>query len=145
MKKILPILSVLFITALSIGCSNDNDNTDYALMEELQGKWKLTARQTDTSVEPIPVTNGYELELKSDREFTSDEINGYLGGHYTIINKPGQNIMLIYQRSVDSRLVYKHFSYNPENSDRLVIYSSTPEPGEDDDIYFEADILTRVE
>lgn len=144
MKKILPFFSLLFIMTLSISCSEDNDNTDYALMKQLEGKWKFTAMSTDTSTEPIPVDNGYTLELKSDRSFTSDEINGYLGGHYTIINEPSENIMLVYQRSVDSKLIYKHISYNPE-TDILYVYSSTSEPGDDDAIYFEYQILTRVE
>lgn len=145
MKKTIPFFGLLFTLTLFISCSNDNDTTDYALMKQLEGKWKYTALYTDTSTEPIPVSNGYELELKGDRSFTSDEVNGYFGGHYTIINEPGKNIMLVYQRSVDSKLVYKHINYNPENSDTLYVYSSTSEPLSDYAIVFEAQILTRVE
>lgn len=142
MKKFLSILSLSSISLLFIECSSDTNNEDSALLQEVQGKWKLTEYFTDIAEEEYLVDDGYELELKSNKTFSSDEVPGYTGGVYTVINKPGKNIKLLYQNNSGSVVVYKYINGTQPNT--IYLQSSNPEPGSDEWGYFAGEVLSRI-
>jgi hypothetical protein len=141
MKKTLPIL-IVFITLFLASCSQNDDNTDQVLLEQIQGKWKLTELVNDTDPFSTPVTNGYEMELLSDGTFISNEENGFTGGTYTVINSPGKNLRLIYKKEWDAKVVYKYISSVTDQNLYLQGYST--EPFSDEFAFFGADVWTRI-
>ncbi len=144
MKKFTSAIGLFLIALLFIGCSNDtnDDNIDTELMEQVQGKWRLTEFQTDTDPISTPIANGYTMELKSDGTFTSDEVDGYTGGTYTVIKNPGKNLQLMFTKQWSAKLYYKYI--NSVTADHMYVQASTAEPLSDEFGYFESYTLTRI-
>jgi hypothetical protein len=144
MKKLIPTAGLILIALVFSGCSTDfaDNNENTALIEQIQGKWKLTESYSDDQPVNTPIGNGYEIEFKDDKTFISNEENGYTGGTYTILNTQENNIRLIYSKNWSSKLVYKHI--NQLTDDKMYVNASTQEPIPADEISFAGYILTRV-
>lgn len=143
MKKILPTLSLVLITFLFNSCSTDLDNNeDAAQIQSIQGKWKLTESYADDQPVNTPIVNGYEIEFKSDKTFTSNEENGFTGGTYTILKTPKNNLRLVYKKNWDAKVVYKYI--NQVNAVNINIEASNPEPTPEGTNYLSGLILTRI-
>lgn len=143
MKKIIPTASLILIALLFNGCSTDlTNNEDTALMQQIQGTWKLTASYSDDQAVNTPINNGYKISFNSDKTFNSDEENGYSGGAFNIIKSPGKNLKLVYNKQWSAKQVYKYIN----QVDELHIYlqASNPEPTKDGQAFFTGYILTRV-
>lgn len=140
MKKIIPILA--FVSLLFIGCSTDLDNNeDAVLLEQIQGKWKLTASQGDTDPAPIAIANGYETEFNADKTFVSNEENGFNGGSYTILKEPNNNLRMVFRKNWDSKVVYKYISSITATEMQVAAVSQDPIEGE---VFFGTMIFTRI-
>ncbi|WP_293889761.1 hypothetical protein [Flavobacterium sp.] len=143
MKNLLT-LSFISILFLSVGCSSSDDNNSdaAAFLQQIQGKWKLTAYAGDTPEEYVEIQNGWEMELKADKTFTSTEVPGYIGGKYSVITKPGHNIRLVFKNSSGSKVFYKHVEYMTENG--LSTQHLQDTPLSDEFVYFAVEGLTRI-
>ena len=142
MKKLLT-LSFISILFLSVGCSSDDNNPEAAaFLQKIQGKWKLTEYYGDTPEQYVIVENGYEMELKDDKTFTSTEVPGYTGGKYSVITKPGHNIRLVFKNSSGSKVLYKYVNYMDQN--QLSTQYAQDAPLSDEFIFFAGEGLTRI-
>ena len=90
----------------------------------------------------LTVDNGYELELKSNKTFTSNEIEGYTGGTYTIIQKPGKNLKLEYKN--DSNKITKYKCIISTNENYMYLFFSNNTPLNDESGFYEGEILARI-
>lgn len=145
MKKILNVSIVLLAVFLFTNCSSD-ENFDEATFLRVEGKWKLTRYFTDIAEDengnPIDtnISNGYELDLKSDKTFTSNEIPGFSGGTYTVVESPGPNLRLVYKNSTQKLILYKYVI--DVSDDQLSISYSDVAPYRKGAIFFEGLVLT---
>lgn len=131
-----------------MSCSSDSDSGD-DLFKSVQGKWKLVEYFTDEirldedgNIIRIMVDDGYELELKSNKTFTSNEIEGYTGGNYTIIRKPGKNLKLEYKNGSNKITKYKCIISTNENY--MYLFFSNNTPLNDESGFYEGEILARI-
>jgi hypothetical protein len=131
-----------------MSCSSDSDSGD-DLFKNIQGKWKLVEYfsdviQQDENGNPIKLTvdNGYELELKSNKTFISNEIEGYAGGTYTIIRKPGKNLKLEYKNGSNKITKYKCIIGTNENY--MYLFFSNNSPLNDESGFYGGEILARI-
>ncbi len=99
---------------LFIGCSDSDDNNNNPLFQSLQGKWKLTIITNGDGLEDTMVENGYEVELKNDHTFTSNELPGYTGGTYSVVQSPGDNIKFVFTNGSNSTVRYKYINHTFE-------------------------------
>ena len=148
MKKYTNRFILLSIIFLILGCSSDSNPED-DLFKSVQGKWKLTEYFTDyievdENGNPIKLTvdNRYELELKSNNTFISNEIEGYTGGNYTIIRKPRKNLKLEYINKLNKIIKYKYII--EFNQNYLFLSSSNNIPFNDEGIFFAGEVLARI-
>lgn len=142
MQKNLSTLGILSLLLLFIGCSSDNATEDAAFLQSIQGKWKLTAYYGDTPEEYVIIENGYEMELKTDKTFTSTEVPGYTGGKYSVITNPGHNIRLVFRNSSGSKVFYKYVC--DAGQDQLATQHAQETPLSDEFVYFSREGLTRI-
>jgi len=143
MRKILPVLSLVLITFIFNSCSTDLDNNeDDALIGQIQGKWKLTESYSDDQPVNTPISNGYEIEFKSDKTFTSNEENGFTGGTYTILKSPKNNLRLVYKKNWDAKVVYKYI--NQVDATTINFEASNTVPTPEGTNYLSGLILTRI-
>ena len=142
MKKILPIISLLFVALLFNGCSTDEDkNEDTATFVQIHGKWKLTA-YTDNAGTTTPIANGYVIEFNADKSFISDEENGYTGGSYRVTKEPGKNLQLIYKKQWADKAVYKYI--NAIYDENMFVQASSNSPTEEGATFSGNYVLTRI-
>lgn len=143
MKKVLSTASILLFAFLVIGCSSDDSNREAdAFFQSIQGKWKLTGYWGDTPEQMIDIENGYEIELKADKTFTSTEIPGYTGGKYSVITEPGHNIRFVFKNSSGSKVLYKYVQYIGE--DGLSTQYTQETPLSDEFVYLAGEGLDRI-
>jgi len=148
MKKTITSTLLLLVTLLFISCSSNDDNFDSATFQKVQGKWKLTSYFTDAPFDSdgnpldLNISNGYELELKPNKTFTSNEIAGFTGGTYTILKTPGTNLRLVYKNETQKLIRYKYILYIDEN--QLDVSYSEITPINDEAIFYGFLTLTRV-
>ncbi|HNP33750.1 MAG TPA: hypothetical protein PKN96_10700 [Flavobacterium sp.] len=143
MKKITPIVCLILVALSFNGCTSDftyDENT--ALMTQLIGKWKYTEYHDDALPANIPAVDGYEIEFKADKTFTSNEVGGYNYGSYTILESQGNNLRLIYQRSWDAKKLYKYI--NSVDANHIYLQASSTEPTPEGQVFTSYFILTRV-
>ena len=128
MKKILIFALALFTL---VSCSKNEDEIENSVLQKFIGKWNYVeyiddVPELDNNGNPIPVyiTNGYNLELKENGTFLSDEEIGYTGGNYSIINDAnGDNIKLTYSNSENQLISYKGI-VRIENEDLMLTFST---------------------
>ena len=148
MKKTIASALLLFTTLLFVSCSGSDDNFDSATFQKVQGKWKLTSYFTDYPFDAdgnpldLNISNGYELELKANKTFTSNEITGFTGGTYTVIETPGSNLRLVYKNGTQKLVRYKYIVNITE--DYLDVSYSETAPINDGAIFFEFLTLTHI-
>lgn len=142
MKKILTVTLLIVIPFLFIECSKSNDDYNASLFQKVQGKWILTSITNNEGGETM-IQNGYQLDLKSDNTFTSNELQGYSGGTYTTVKSPGENIKLTYKNASGSIVKYKYIHHAFDYSLYTQELSETPLSTESD--FSQMQILTRVE
>lgn len=149
MKKTLVTTFLLLTTLLLVNCSGNDDNFDSETFQKVQGKWKLTSYFTDNIIldengnpQDMTISNGYELELKADKTFTSNEIAGFTGGTYTVIESPGTNLKLVYINGTHKLVRYKYI-VNINESELDVSYSEVA-PINNSAVFFEFLTLTHI-
>lgn len=148
MKKKLVISLLFFTTLFFVSCSGSDDNFDSTTFKKVQGKWKLTSYFTDYPFDAdgnpldLNISNGYELELKANKTFTSNEIAGFTGGTYTVIETPGSNLRLVYKNETQKLVRYKYIVNIIE--DQLDVSYSEIAPINDGAIFFEFLTLTHI-
>ena len=148
MKKTLTTAFLLFSTLLFVGCSVSDDNFDSVSFQKVQGKWKLKSYFTDSPFDSdgnpldLNISNGYELELKANKTFTSNEIAGYTEGTYTVIETPGTNLRMVYKNGTQKLVRYKYIVNTYEN--QLDVSYSEVTPINDEAIFYGFLTLTRV-
>lgn len=138
---------LLIATFLFMGCSSDNDNFDNDTFQKIQGKWKLTGLFTFCgvgldSIPPNQSFNGFELELKANKTFTSNEVSGFSGGTYTVIKNSGTNLKLVYKNGTQKLIRYKYII--SVDGEELYLSYSEPAPIAYRANFFEGSILTPV-
>jgi len=141
MKKFIPALGLILMTLLFAGCSNDNEeNVDTVLLQQVQGKWKLTQYVNDVG-DIVNYPDGPVMELKDDGTFTSNEEPEFSGGTYTVNKKPGANLRLVFSKQWDAKLVYKHI--DEVTATNLHTQASSAEPRSDGS-FLEGYTWTRI-
>lgn len=122
MKKLL----LLFVLTGLMSCSNSDDPA--AVPQEIIGKWKYVEWITDYqeydqngNVIRYYITDGFEVQFNSDGTFTSNEVNGFTGGSYSVDNAiiqmnyiNGTNVMTLYRRYYPSSDVELYLSPQTE-------------------------------
>lgn len=142
MKKILTVIILMAIPFLFVQCSKSDDNYNAALFQKVQGKWILTSI-TNNEGGATMLQNGYQLDLKSDNTFTSNELDGYSGGTYTTVKSPGENIKLIYKNASGSVIKYKYIHHVFDYG--LYTQELSESPLSNESVFSNMQILTRVE
>lgn len=86
MKKLL----LLFVLSGLLSCSNDDPAP---VPQEILGKWKYVEYVTDYleydqngNIIHYYITDGFEVQFNSDGSFTSNEVDGFSGGYYSVNN-----------------------------------------------------------
>lgn len=143
MKNIKSTLFLILITLLFNGCSSEIANDeDAVLIQQIQGKWKLTESYSNDQMANTPISNGYEIEFKADRTFISNEENGYSKGTYTVQKILGKNLRLIYHKNWSAKQVYKYI--NSVDDQHIYLEASTQEPTLENQNFPAGYILTRI-
>lgn len=140
MKKLL----LLFVLTALLSCSDSEEPA--VVPQEILGKWKFVEFITDYveydengNIIHHYITDGFEVEYKSDGTFTSNEENGFSGGYFTVNNDV---ISLNYQNG--GTTLTKHRRYFSVTATDLYLTPAIEMPINDETIFFDNYIMNKI-
>ncbi|MBN8642303.1 MAG: hypothetical protein J0L86_10875 [Flavobacteriales bacterium] len=140
MKKLL----LLFVITTLFSCSDSDEPV--VVPQEILGKWKFVEFITDYveydqdgNIIRYYITDGFEVEFKSNGTFTSNEENGFSGGNFTVNNDV---FTMNYQNGVTILTKYRRF-YSTSATE-LYLTPAIEMPINDETIFFDNYIMNKI-
>lgn len=140
MKKLL----LLFVLTTLFCCSDSDEPA--VVPQEILGKWKFVEFITDYveydqngNIIHYYVTDGFEVEFKSNGTFTSNEENGFSGGYFTVNN----NVITMNYQNGGTTLT-KHRRYFSVSATELYLTPAIEMPITDDVGFYDNYIMNKI-
>lgn len=140
MKKLL----LLFVITTLFSCSDSDEPV--VVPQEILGKWKFVEFITDYveydqdgNIIRYYITDGFEVEFKSNGTFTSNEENGFSGGYFTVNNDV---ITMNYQNG--TTVLTKHRRFFSISATELYLTPAIEMPINDEMIFFDNYIMNKI-